>query len=162
MQALGDTLVLEQPPGCNCGERIKRWLAFVGLGEGFPYCAAWASYRLSHFGVAGEVRSALRPAVRSARARDFLTPLSIPARDVLRGKVQVRPGTIVVWRKGTSPLGHVGFALWWQGRCGWTIEANTRSGGRGDQREGEGVFIRWRCIEPFAHFRIRAFTLVEY
>jgi len=84
------------------------------------------------------------------------------ASQVLIGQKRPEPGDIVVWRKGNTIFGHAGIVLEWNGACGKTIEANTSSGVYGSQADGDGVWIRERCIEPGNYFRIVSFTPVMY
>jgi len=68
---------------------------------------------------------------------------------------------------GNGPYGHAGLVwkddlkpeLGWENRCGHTVEANTTApGGGGNQREGEGIWARYRCITPTSYFRIVGFV----
>jgi len=142
--------------GPNSGPHIKRFLASVGLGEGPPYCAAFVSFTLS-----APTCQAEFPQIRSALASKFITARSIKASHALRG-ADVPVGSLVIWLRGRTIFGHIGIVLAWDGRCGTTLEANTSGTVFGDQREGDGVFIKQRCIEPNNYFRIVSFTPVIY
>lgn len=141
--------------GTNCGPEVRAFLASTGLGCGYPWCAAFVSYALTRAG-------ADVPRVRSAATRRFILRESIDARRVLRGQHRPKAGTLVVWRKGNTPYGHIGIVMGWDRACGSTVEGNTSSGNRGHQRDGDGVWHRWRCIHPGSYFRITHFTPVEY
>ena len=143
--------------GTNRGPAVERFLRSVGLGPGNAYCAAFVSYCL-------EAAGAVEPAVRSGLAYRFISrQRSIEAREVLRGVVEIVPGTILVWRKGKTTRGHTGFVVAWSGGAsGETVEANTGPGLYGNQRDGDGVWRRRRVIEPGNYFRITHFTLVRY
>lgn len=145
-----------QELGNNRGPEIEAFLASVHLGPGNPYCAAFVSFCLSAPTVAP-----INPTVRSGLARKFKTKDAVKASHVLRG-VEVQPGWVVGWEKGNTVYGHLGIVLEWDGKCGKTVEANTSSGTYGSQRDGDGVWIRERCIEPGNYFRITWFTPVEY
>ncbi len=84
----------------------------------------------------------------------------IEARAVERGLTRPPRGSVVVWRNGTSWTGHLGVVDWWDVRCGVTVEGNTSSGSAGSQRDGDGVWVRNRCVSPGAHFRIVGFVPV--
>ena len=78
--------------------------------------------------------------------------------------VQTIPaGWIIVWRKGETIFGHAGFVVQeWKGATGKTWEANTSSGIRGSQSNGDGMYYRTRTIYPLEYLRITHFTPVEY
>jgi hypothetical protein len=141
--------------GRNCGPEVKMFLRSTGLGCGYPWCAAFVTYTLS-------VTGASYPSVRSAATRHFILDESIEARRVLRGGRDVGSGDLVVWRKGNTPYGHIGIVMAWEGRCGSTVEGNTSAGTSGHQRDGDGVWHRWRCIHPGSYFRITHFTRVRH
>ena len=160
---------VEDPRNSNRGPAINRFLASVGLkpvklrtGEwkSYPYCAAFVSFCLNE-----APDSVAYPLVRSAKARDYVTNESIEANKVLRGTVRIDPGTLVVWKRNRNPQdtsGHVGFVVSWEGQAGTTIEGNTSSGQRGNQRDGDGVYMRKRMLSPASAFRITHFTPVLY
>lgn len=140
----------------NSSPDIDRWLQFVGLSSGNPYCAAYVSYIV-------HVSKVTEPRVRSGLARNFVTHRSVPATKVLMGMVVIPAGSVVIWRRGNTIFGHVGFTTQaWKGKTGFTIEANTSSGAAGSQFDGNGVFQRTRSIVPGNAFRITDFTLIQY
>ncbi len=141
--------------GHNDGPAVEKFLHSVGRRRGDSWCAAFVSYCLT-------AAKAKQPAVRSGLARSFIRKNSIKANDVLIGKVKIKPGTIVVWRKGQTISGHIGFVRSWGEQCGKTVEGNTSSNERGSQDNGEGVYLKNRCIQPANYFRITNFTLVKY
>lgn len=73
--------------------------------------------------------------------------------------MELPAGTIIVWRRGTTPFGHAGLVEIWKGRSGTTIEGNTSSGERGSQNDGDGVYRRRRTINPTNYFRITDFVV---
>lgn len=146
-----------QELGNNAGPEVARFLRSVGLGTGNPYCAAFVSFCLSE-----AEPSPTWPTIRTARAQAFITAQSLRASQVLVGTKRPKPGDIVIWKKGNTVYGHAGLVVEWQGACGTTVEANTSSGVYGNQRDGDGVWIRKRCIEPANAFRIVSFTPVLY
>lgn len=140
----------------NHGPAVKKFLAAVGLDEGYPYCAAFNSYCL-------EAAGASYPAVRSALAQDFITDRSIDAKRVMRGQVTIPSGWIHVMVKGETRFGHTGFVLLpWEGSTGIVIDANTGTGLSGEsERDGQGVWIRQRQIYTTCYFCIKHFTPAE-
>jgi hypothetical protein len=156
--------------GANRGAAVERFQRAVGIPPGSAWCAAFVGSVLDE----AERRSGrhLMPTVRSGVAVRYLGRGSIRARDVLRGVARPPVGSLVVWRRGGTWRGHIGFVLRddnaavrgtaWYLRCGYTIEGNTRAGSGGSQTDGDGVWERLRCIQPGAYFRIVAFTPVRY
>jgi hypothetical protein len=153
--------VTEKPRNSNRGPEVETFLKFVGLGGGYSYCAAFVSFVLDKSG-------ACYPAVngklvKTAAARGFVIPGSIPAEKVLRGEYKLQGGEVVVWRRGESWQGHVGFVTKRISDASFTtIEANTSPGTKGSQANGGGIYARSRTIVPTSHFRIIAFTPVKY
>lgn len=81
--------------------------------------------------------------------------------EVLAGRYSPKAGDLVIWARGNTIYGHIGFVLYdWNGDRGWTIEANTSSG-KGSQYDGDGVYKRLRKIEPFNYFKIIGFVEVH-
>ncbi|TYP92095.1 CHAP domain-containing protein [Fodinibius salinus] len=141
----------------NYGLDIKKFLGSVGLGQGYPYCAAFNSYCLDAAG-------AVEPTVRSASSRDFITEQSIDAKKVLRGQKNVPRGWIHVMPKGETPYGHTGIVIkQFNNAKVLAIDANTGTGLEGEsEREGQGVWVRIRQIYSSCYFCIKYFTPVKY
>ncbi|KKL50352.1 hypothetical protein LCGC14_2306380, partial [marine sediment metagenome] len=108
--------------GSNEGPEVSAFLASVGLNPGYAWCAAFASFCLD------KAPGLTLPVVRSARAQDFITRRSLPAKQVKHHRVDPTFGWLIVWKRGNGPFGHVGLVIYWYGRCGITIEGNTSSG----------------------------------
>ncbi|MDJ1494161.1 CHAP domain-containing protein [Cytophagaceae bacterium DM2B3-1] len=148
--------VVEYPKNSNSGKEVDMFLRYVGLAPGHSWCAAFVSFCIGRSNVH-------EPKVISAAARKFVTDKSVRAYDVLTGKYKVPPGSIVVWQRGTTWQGHVGFVVNQSGQNQFqTIEGNTSSGRKGSQFDGGGVYERTRSICLTDHFRIIAFTPVTY
>lgn len=139
--------------GNNRGPEVKKFLASVGLNQGYAWCAAFTSFCLTEADVE-------YPTKRSAGARNFISNRSVRAVDVMRGKAKVEPGWLLIWGKGNSWSGHIGFVTSWGKVSGKTIEGNTSSGRAGSQRDGDGVYTRNRSIQPGNYFRITHFEPV--
>ena len=124
----------------------------MGLPPGTNYCATFAAYILDSAKVEF-------PAVRSAVAQHYIIRESIPARDVMTGARTVPVGSLAIWRRGDTWMGHVEFVREeWTGPDGKTIGANTSPGDVGSQANGNGIWARDRRIIPTAYFRITHFT----
>jgi len=148
----------------NRGGHVDR---FARLGARMEppisWCAAFTSYVLRAVG--RDVTDTRGVSVLGAVATRHITSSSIDARGVQRGAARPPVGSLVIWRRGATWQGHIGFVVQddvhpgaWRLRCGRTVEGNTSSGATGSQADGDGVYRRQRCIEPGAYFRIVAFT----
>lgn len=116
---------VEKPPGSNAGTEVERFLASVGLGPGYAWCAAFASHSLQQGHVAPinsdgqEIRSAGAQKYRDAKR-------TLSPRDVATGRKTAPAGSLVVWAVRGSWKGHIGMVVRdWRGRCGLTVEGNT-------------------------------------
>lgn len=141
--------------GYNRSPEIDKWNKYVGNPKGASWCGAFVGWN---------IQQCKAPKLRSGLARNYYTKakntLTFTAGDVIRGKQKVKKGDLVIWARGSTIYGHIGIALCdWQGSKGWTIEGNT-SAGAGSQHDGDGVFKRYRKIEPYNYFRIIGFTRV--
>lgn len=124
--------------GNNRGTFVERLLARVGLGGGYPWCAAFVSSVLQDAGVkAGPKigRAAVRNWEKWAHTNGRLIKLD-----------QVKPGDLFFWinPNGTGHIGIVEAVKWSQATHTtmiYTIEGNTNSSG---SREGDGVYRKTR------------------
>lgn len=138
----------------NHGPEVRRFLNYVGLPEGHPWCAAFTSYILGHSGAA-------LPSVRSARSRDFLTRDSVPVQHLIRTGENPPVGSIAVWKRGDGPFGHTDFVV------ESDIDQGTLRliGGNVRPPSGEGlngVWERNHTLNPLSYFRITDITPVKY
>ena len=140
--------------GNNGGFWVEKFLASCKLKKGAQWCAAFVNFCLDSAGNRG------LPFTGSGLARHFATRnKTIKAKDVLAQNMELPPGTIIVWRRGTTPFGHAGIVEQWKGKSGITIEGNTSSGDKGSQNDGDGVWLRKRTINLTHYFRITDFVV---
>ena len=141
--------------GNNSGYWVNRFLKSVGLRPGNQWCGAFVSFCLD----SAKIKT-MR--VRSGLARNFITKnKTIRATKVVQNNMTIPMGTVLVWRRGTTMFGHVGFVDKWKGQSGTTIEGNTSSGKSGREWDGGGVWYRKRTINPYDYFRITDFALLD-
>ncbi len=141
--------------GDNSGYWVTKFLKSVGLRPGNPWCAAFVSYCLDSAKIT-------TMKTRSGLARHFISKnKTIKATKVSFDNMKIPIGTVLIWRRGTTTFGHVGFTDQWQGKSGTTIEGNTTSGKSGSQWNGGGVWSRKRTINPYDYFRITDFALLD-
>lgn len=143
--------------GNNRGFWVDRWNKNAGIGVGNPYCATFGKFNL-------DSAKATTPLIRSPLATLWLKNKNVlRSKEVYFGFKDVPVGSCVIWRNGETISGHFGFFVKWIGKNKLrTIEANTSSGLKGSQRDGNGVYNRDRVLSPFAYFRIEGFVPVEY
>lgn len=142
--------------GNNDGAEIEKFQKYTSIPKGASWCAAFVSYCIG-------VNNVLLPNKKTGLAQGFITKRSIKANDVLLGLVKIPPGSIFIYKNGNTWKGHTGFVLdEWEGKFGKTIEGNTSPSKKGNQRNGDGCYIKNRGIYPSRYFRITHFTLVKY
>lgn len=129
----------------NDGKEVEMFLRYVGLPKGNPWCAAFISY-------CEGVCTGILNKTKSALARNFITKKSISAKDVLYGRVVIKPGTLVIFQKGNALNGHIGTVYYWDKERGQLVEGNA----------GDKVSFMERSIQPRNYSRIISFTIVEY
>lgn len=140
--------------GNNGGYWVERFQRCTKSPKGAQWCASFVNFCLDSAGVKG------LPFTGSGLARHFATRnKTIKATEVIAKDMQLPPGTIIVWRRGTTPFGHAGIVNTWKGRKGTTVEGNTSSGLKGSQHDGDGVWGRSRVINPTNYFRITDFVV---
>lgn len=140
--------------GNNGGYWVSRFLASCKLKPGAQWCAAFVNFCLDSGGVKK------LPFTGSGLARNFATRnKTIKATEVISKNLELPSGTIIVWRRGSTPFGHAGIVESWKGKKGDTIEGNTSSGVKGSQHDGDGVWKRRREINPTSYFRITDFVV---
>lgn len=140
--------------GNNGGYWVTRFQRSTRSPKGAQWCASFVNFCLDSAGVKG------LPFTGSGLARHFATRnKTIKATEVIAKNMELPPGTIIVWRRGTTPFGHAGIVDKWKGKKGTTVEGNTSSGLQGSQHDGDGVWARSRVINPTNYFRITDFVI---
>lgn len=142
---------IKEATGNNDGKEVEMFLKSVGLGKGYSWCAAFVSYCIKNS------NSSYRPL--SAVAQKFITKNSIKA-DV-KTKLDTNYEYVAIWKRGTTPFGHIGFIEKQNANVFHTIEGNTSAGTKGSQSNGDGVYRRKRKIEPYNYLRITHFTRIN-
>ncbi len=134
----------------------RNWLCdsantFCKVALGSSNCASITSYAL-------HLSGAVYPPVRSARARAFITSESI-ALPTKKPPADLCGWLLIFYRQGG---GHIAVFV----TNTETVEANTSSGEKGSQHNGDGVWRRKRDLKklssPFNVFRSTHLTPVRY
>lgn len=123
-------------------KNLAKDLSTVGWKRGLNWCAYFVSMIL-------DKTNNRTITIRSPMARKFITKKSIPARRVLQGSVVVKRNWLMIWQRGSTIFGHIGFVRRQSGKNQFsTIEGNT------DNK----VLNKIRKIQPLSYFRITHFT----
>ncbi|WP_270933410.1 peptidoglycan-binding protein [Falsiroseomonas oryzae] len=137
--ARGQLGVSEKPPGSNKGPEVERYLASVGLGGGFAWCAAFvyfcAAEGAKKIGAANTLPRTGGVLEMWRRAKQVGLPC-ITAEAARAQPAMVTAGMIFIMRFSET-TGHTGFVEARDGGRLVTIEGNSNDGG---SREGTGVF----------------------
>lgn len=124
---------VKEQGGANRGKQVEQYLASVGLGSGYPWCAAFVSWCFQQVDVK-HPRSAWVPSY--ARTQNLIFQ---------RGKFikrLPRPGDVLmIWYAQLKRPAHIGFVERWQDTWVITVEGNTNADG---SREGDGVYRKRR------------------
>lgn len=118
--------------GKNDGKRVEMYLASIGLGKGFSWCAAFVSWTYQKNGVKHPL---------SAWAPSFF-----PKKNIIysAGKELSQPQTgdlFGIYYPNKKRIAHVGFIDRWTDKYAITVEGNTNEAG---SREGDGVYRKKR------------------
>ena len=143
----------------NSGDFVD-WLlesCNIKAGSHASWCSGFVSKMM-------DLANVISPSKRTALANGYRSKQSIKARDVKYGSAKLKQNTwyLVIWQKGTTSFGHIGFLLIHNNKFYYVIEGNGSSGNKGDQSNGGMVVLRSRQIEPNAYFRITWFTEIKY
>jgi len=140
--------VVEQKP--NDSPEIRKYLQSVGINKPASYCAAGQYYC---FYIASKNLYKSIPIPKTAVANNIF---NYGKKNGTKTIYEAKRHDLIVWRKRNSWQGHVERIIRVE-KAGWvyTIGFNTSSG-KGNQRDGEGVYIRKRNIKhPLGRLQIR-------
>lgn len=134
--------VREEPPGSNSGPEVNKYLASVGLGPGYAWCAAFVFWCFEQ--VTAKMNRE-NPLVKTAGCMEHWRRTGgekIPAKDAVANPSLIGPGCIFIISRG-SGQGHTGIVKGVQDGYIQTIEGNTNKDRSAD---GGGVFELTRKI----------------
>jgi hypothetical protein len=144
----------------NQGDWIKKYWEATSYPDGYknrePYCAAFTAWVVKQAAIKEPKLSYDNPC-RSASVKDWAPWAMKPMNGCIvfrphDGLYIPEPGDIVDFLNKKSPLSHIGIVTGFAGKIVETIEANTSSGDKGSQRDGDGVFERERNYDFCGHF----------
>jgi cell wall-associated NlpC family hydrolase len=133
--------------GKNDGPEVVKYLKVTGLGEGYPWCAAFVSWVFAETG---------GTAPRSARVVDWFKANIVYKREWRKATILPEKGMVIgLYYTNLGRYGHIGIVaenLPGQLRNVITIEGNTNAAG---SREGQGVYRKirpWKTIAVMADY----------
>lgn len=69
-----------------------------------------------------------------------------------------KPGSLCIWQQGQTSFGHVGIIVGVNADGSiMTVEGNTSSAEAGNQREGDGVWLKRRTLDGSGSLRVKGF-----
>lgn len=125
---------------------LRSYMALCGWESGEPYCAAFCGAMIAC--------TAKRCGLNADRFLDRWSPHCVTAANTFKaqGWLDYEPsdGSIMLMRHGVSSNGHAAIVAHVTGaypnRMLATIEGNTMPGSQGDQRQGDGIYLRARNV----------------
>lgn len=133
-------LNVREATGDNDGPMVRKYLKVTGLGEGYPWCAAFQAYIHNQVDI---------PAPRSARVVDWFVHNVVWKKQF--GDIPEtfqKPGMVgALYYQHLGRLGHIFLIVGEDNNNYYTIEGNTNGSG---SREGDGVYRKIRSKKSVA------------
>ncbi|MBP2831262.1 CHAP domain-containing protein [Aquimarina sp. U1-2] len=132
-QIYDSQLGVREQGGANQGKQVEQYLASVGFGPGFPWCAAFVSWCYQQANV---------EAPKSAWVPSYAQKQRIIYKRGRFIKELPQPGDVfLIWYQRLNRPAHIGFVDEWKQDWVITVEGNTNDNG---SREGDGVYRKKR------------------
>ena len=119
--------------GANRGEQVEQYLASVGFGPGYAWCAAFVSWCYQQ----ADVEHPQSAWVPSYAIKENL----IYQRGEFMKQLPQTGDVFLIWYERLKRPAHIGFIDQWQDAWVITVEGNTNDDG---SREGDGVYRKRR------------------
>lgn len=162
-------LHVREKSGKNDGPEIKRWLNYIGLDEGQPYCAAFAVFMYhsaaAKLGIPMPLPKIGRASVlyKTCQKNPYKYKV-ISSKRVFLGIEKLEEADLSIWSHGAVTgnwAGHVGVVTDQVTNNDFDdIEGNTGPGAKGSQREGDGVYARHRKLDRGKKFQVQGFIRI--
>lgn len=145
---------IREKGGPNRGPQVERYLRFVGLGPGYPWCMAFAQQTFdSARARAGAPKGDL---VKGAAVRDVYKRSRVKGR-LLASVVRVPAGSMMCFMKPNTPYGHVGIVR--TNRLNGKLEVIEGNTGPDGGRDGDGVYLKVRPIKGYPSLKTEGFLV---
>ncbi|MBU3720560.1 MAG: CHAP domain-containing protein [Burkholderiaceae bacterium] len=148
---------VREATGKNDGKMVESYLRSVGLGKGNPYCQAGQYWAFARAAAELSMPTTEIPLLRTGSTQ---AAWNHAVRTGRKTAVAPKAGDIITWWTAGTYKGHVERVVS-VSRGGWvrTIGFNTSSGKAGSQRDGGGVYLRYRnWVSPDMRMLVRGFT----
>lgn len=124
---------VREATGHNDGKEVEKYLRSVGLGKGYPWCAAFVAWSHNELNI---------PNPESAWSPDWFKSNVIYRADWRKKEITIQPGMVFgIWFQSKKRVAHVGFIDGEDHNNYYTVEGNTNAAG---SREGDGVYKKIR------------------
>lgn len=157
--------IVENPKNSNRGERVEMYLKAAHLQPGNPYCASFIVWCLKECIRALNLdRDKFMPFPSQGNANKFFDFAKATGKEVLPNP---KVGDLLVWYNILKPWkGHIGIIVeinvGGNSNCVLTVEGNTSSDVKGNQRDGDGVYLKKRYLNKPLSSQIKVRGLVGY
>jgi hypothetical protein len=127
---------VREKTGNNDGKEVEKYLAAVGLGKGYSWCAAFVSWCLNQKEV---------PNPKSAWVPNWFPSSKLIYKRGEKNRLPKKADLFGIYFPEKKRIAHIGFVDDWQEEMGVviTVEGNTNEAG---SREGDGVYRKRRLI----------------
>ncbi len=134
-----DSQVGVREQGTNAGKKVEAYLAYVGLGKGHAWCAAFVCWVYEQAGIPNP-RTAWSPSLFPSSKVIWRNQAGLS----LKNQKKPRRGDVFgIYYRDKKRIAHAGFIDQWQDKWIITVEGNTNPDG---YREGDGVYRKKRLI----------------
>ena len=132
-QIYSNEVGVKEQGGANRGKRVEEYLASVGFGPGFAWCASFVSWCFQQVGIEAP-KSAWVPSFASKSKMVY-------KRGTFTKKIPEAGDVFMIWYSRLKRPAHIGFIDRWEDEWVITVEGNTNND---RSREGDGVYRKRR------------------
>lgn len=142
---------VREATGHNDGKEVQKYLHSVGLGKGYPWCAAFVTWSHNQVNI---------PNPESAWSPNWFKSNVIYRADWRKNSVTILPGMVFgLYFPEKKRIAHVGFIDGEDHNNYYTVEGNTNGAG---SREGDGVYRKIRAKKSIYIISDYCFTPKEF
>lgn len=154
LRVASGSIGIREQGGPNRGPHVGRYLRFVGLGPGYPWCMAFAQQTFDSARV--RVGAPKGDLVKGAAVRDVYKRSRVKGK-LLASTVRVPAGAMMCFMKPNTPYGHVGIVR--RNRLNGKLEVIEGNTGPDGGRDGDGVYLKLRPIKGYPSLKTEGFLV---